>query len=66
MCGYRLAWSCLHCPVCIAGDVFEEYCALAEYIAEDSSQISFKSGDKVLVMSKDESGEPEACYLYSC
>ena len=35
---------------------FEEYCALAEYVAEDSSQVSFTAGDKVVVMSKDESG----------
>lgn len=37
--------------------MFEEHCALAEYVAEDTSQVSFRSGDKVLVMSKDESGE---------
>lgn len=36
--------------------MFEEYCALAEFVAEDASQVSFKPGDKVLVMSKDESG----------
>ena len=35
---------------------FEEYCALAEFVAEDSSQVSFNAGDKVVVMSKDESG----------
>ena len=38
------------------GSLFEEYCALADYEAEDGSQVSFQSGDKVLVMSKDESG----------
>ena len=36
---------------------FEEYCALAEFVAEDSSQVSFKAGDKVVVMSKDDSGQ---------
>ena len=40
-----------------AGSLFEEYAALAEFEAEDDSQISFKSGDQVLVMSKDDSGE---------
>lgn len=39
-----------------AGSLFQEYCALADYHAEEPSQVSFKSGDKVLVMSKDESG----------
>ena len=43
--------------ISIAGNVFEEHCALAEYVAEDESQVSFKPGDKVLVMSKDQSGE---------
>lgn len=37
--------------------MFEEYCALAEYVAEDNSQVSFQPGEKVLVMSKDESGK---------
>ena len=40
----------------VTGSLFEEYCALAEYVAEDESQVNFKPGDKVLVMSKDESG----------
>jgi len=31
--------------------------ALAEYVAEDDSQVGFRSGDKVLVMSKDRSGK---------
>lgn len=44
------------------GSLFEEYCALADYEAEDGSQVSFQSGDKVLVMSKDESG---ACSFHS-
>ena len=30
---------------------------MAEYVAEDSSQVSFKAGDKVVVMSKDDSGK---------
>lgn len=29
---------------------------MAEYIADDESQVSFKAGDKVVVMSKDDSG----------
>ena len=37
--------------------MFEEYYALAEYVAEDESQVSFRAGDKVLVMSKDQSGK---------
>lgn len=37
--------------------MFEEYCALAEYVAEDASQVNFQPGDKVLVLSKDESGK---------
>ncbi len=41
----------------LSGSMFEVYCALAEYVAEDASQVSFKPGDKVLVMSKDQSGE---------
>ncbi len=38
------------------GSLFEEYCALADYEADDESQVSFKSGDKVLVMSRDLTG----------
>ena len=34
----------------------EEYRALAEFNAEDGSQVSFKEGDKILVKSKDKSG----------
>ena len=36
---------------------FEEYYALADFAAEDTSQVTFKTGDKVLVKTKDESGE---------
>lgn len=46
--------------------MFEEYCALAEYVAEDSSQVSFTPGDKVLVMSKDKSGKSEKDHLSFC
>lgn len=50
----------------ISGNMFEEYCALAEYVAEDKSQVSFRSGDKVLVMSKDESGEHITYSITGC
>lgn len=34
----------------------EEHYALADFTAEDASQVSFKRGDKVFVKTKDESG----------
>ena len=48
-----LVYACL-----TSGSLFEEYCAIASYEAEeDSEQLSMSSGDQVLVVSKDESGE---------
>jgi formylmethanofuran dehydrogenase subunit D len=39
------------------GEEFEEHYALADFTAEDASQVSFKTGDKVFVKTKDQSGE---------
>ena len=44
------------CVFVFTGSLFEEYCALAEYEAEDPSQVSFTSGQIVLVLNKHESG----------
>ena len=37
----------------------DEHFALADFTAEDASQVSFKAGDKVFVKTKDESGKQE-------
>ena len=39
------------------GVEFEEHYALADFTAEDASQVSFKRGDKVFVKTKDQSGK---------
>ena len=52
------------CFLLNAGSLFEEYCALAEYQGDDPSQISFTSGQIVLVLDKDNSGV-YALYVYS-
>ena len=55
---YRVSYTiCKVSFLCFTGSLFEEYCALAEYEAEDPSQVSFTSGQIVLVLAKhDESG----------
>lgn len=54
---------CCKTEFLITGSLFEEYCALAEYQADDESQVSFKSGQVVLVLDKDSSGK--ALYVHS-
>ena len=45
------------------GAEFEEHYALADFTAEDASQVSFMRGDKVFVKTKDQSGKIHT-YMY--
>ena len=44
------------------GAEFEEHYALADFTAEDASQVSFKRGDKVFVKTKDQSGKQKKLF----
>lgn len=55
--GFLCGCYCFHC-LC-TGSLFEEYCVLAEFQAEEPSQVSLKAGQMVLVVHKDDSGMHE-------